>query len=246
MIHVANPDTKFAAGIVTPSSGPVQPQRIQEESKKGDVEMIDTSSAPKLQKSPSKNKQAPLTDQEVKKAHCNHGPNAKCINCLGITKENIKEVKHTCNHSPLQKCPNCISGDKEDKFVKHESFEAFLSELKSKCKGKHQPDQKCQNCVPFSQFSYKVNYKCPNHKPFPEGMCNKCLPPAVVLKRQIYRHVDYVSFMNFIEMSSFVNYWQQSSGCMEQRMAWLYGYYSEDPNYPEGVRVNIEAIYEPV
>ena len=32
---------------------------------------------------------------------------------------------------------------------------------------------------------------------------------------------------------------------MEQRMAWLYGYYSEDPTYPEGVRVNIEAIYEP-
>jgi nuclear protein localization protein 4 homolog len=25
----------------------------------------------------------------------------------------------------------------------------------------------------------------------------------------------------------------------------LYGYYSEDPNYPEGVRVNVEAIYEP-
>jgi nuclear protein localization family protein 4 len=77
-------------------------------------------------------------------------------------------------------------------------------------------------------------------------MCNKCLPAAVVLKRQTYRHVDYVSFMNFTEMSSFVNFWQQSSGCMEQRMAWLYGYYSEDPNYPEGVRVNIEAIYEPL
>ena len=28
-------------------------------------------------------------------------------------------------------------------------------------------------------------------------------------------------------------------------MAWLYGYYSEDPNYPEGVRVNVEAIYGP-
>ena len=28
-------------------------------------------------------------------------------------------------------------------------------------------------------------------------------------------------------------------------MAYLYGYYSEDPNYPEGVRVNIEALYEP-
>ena len=28
-------------------------------------------------------------------------------------------------------------------------------------------------------------------------------------------------------------------------MGWLYGYYSEDPNFPDGVRVNIEAIYEP-
>jgi nuclear protein localization family protein 4 len=31
----------------------------------------------------------------------------------------------------------------------------------------------------------------------------------------------------------------------EQRMGWLYGYYSEDPNFPDGVRVNVEAIYEP-
>ena len=31
----------------------------------------------------------------------------------------------------------------------------------------------------------------------------------------------------------------------EQRMAWLYGYYSEDPNVKDGVRLNIEAIYEP-
>lgn len=28
-------------------------------------------------------------------------------------------------------------------------------------------------------------------------------------------------------------------------MGYLYGYYSEDPNYPYGVRVNIEALYEP-
>lgn len=32
---------------------------------------------------------------------------------------------------------------------------------------------------------------------------------------------------------------------MEQRVSWLYGYYSEDPNYPEGVRVNVEALYDP-
>ena len=28
-------------------------------------------------------------------------------------------------------------------------------------------------------------------------------------------------------------------------MGYLYGYYSEDPNFPDGVRVNCEAIYEP-
>lgn len=28
-------------------------------------------------------------------------------------------------------------------------------------------------------------------------------------------------------------------------MGYLYGYYSDDPNYPHGVRCNIEAIYEP-
>lgn len=75
-------------------------------------------------------------------------------------------------------------------------------------------------------------------------MCNKCLPPAVVLKRQTYRHLDYVSFMNVREMQSFIGHWQRL-GLGEQRMAYLYGYYSEDPNFPEGVRVNVEAIYEP-
>ena len=25
----------------------------------------------------------------------------------------------------------------------------------------------------------------------------------------------------------------------------MYGYFSEDPNYPEGVRVNVEVVYEP-
>jgi nuclear protein localization protein 4 homolog len=171
--------------------------------------MIDTTSkqnsSPTLKKHKSK---PPLTEEEVKKQHCHHGPMAKCINCLGVTKENVKDVKSICKHGPTAKCPNCLTTDKDQPVVKHESFEHFISEIKVKCKGKHKADQKCQNCVPFSQFSYKVNYKCPNHQPYPIGMCNKCLPPAVVLKRQSYRHVDYVSFMNFNEMSSFVNFWQ--------------------------------------
>jgi nuclear protein localization family protein 4 len=75
-------------------------------------------------------------------------------------------------------------------------------------------------------------------------MCNKCLPPAVILAGQNFRHVDYVSFMNYRDIGSFVGAWQQT-GHYEQRMAYLYGYYSEDPNFKDGVRVNIEALYEP-
>jgi nuclear protein localization family protein 4 len=32
---------------------------------------------------------------------------------------------------------------------------------------------------------------------------------------------------------------------MEQRVSHLFGYYSEDPNYPSGIRCNVEAIYDP-
>jgi hypothetical protein len=46
--------------------------------------MIDTTTkngSPPMKKQHSK----PLTDEEVKKSHCKHGPMAKCINCLGVT-----------------------------------------------------------------------------------------------------------------------------------------------------------------
>ena len=128
--------------------------------------------------------------------------------------------------------------------MKHQSFDNYLRERLGKCKDKHLPHQKCQDCTFEKDISYKVKYDCPDHKPFPQGMCQKCLPPTVILGRQSYRHVDYVSFMNVKEMSQFVGAWQRT-GQYEQRMGWLYGYYSEDPNFPDGVRVNVEAIYEP-
>ena len=78
-----------------------------EEVKKGDHEMIDTST--NHHGSPQKHKTKPLTEEEVKKSHCSHGPNGKCINCLGVTKESIKEVKHQCKHGPNEKCVNCLS-----------------------------------------------------------------------------------------------------------------------------------------
>jgi hypothetical protein len=51
---------------------------------------IDTSSKQKVNGgSPTlgKHKSKVLSEEEVKKSHCTHGPNGKCINCLGVTKE---------------------------------------------------------------------------------------------------------------------------------------------------------------
>lgn len=62
------------------------------------------------------------------------------------------------------------------------------------------------------------------------------------MKRQEYRHVDYVQFMNSAEISNFVNYWLNT---FEERVGWLYGYYAEDPDYELGIRAVVEAIYEP-
>lgn len=69
------------------------------------------------------------------------------------------------------------------------------------------------------------------------------MPATAVLARQPYRHVDYVQLMNSSEMNGFVSYWQHKG--MQQRAGFLYGYYAEDPNYPDGIRAVVETIYEP-
>lgn len=102
------------------------------------------------------------------------------------------------------------NAEDDDKFIKHQSYDNFLRERLSKCGDKHLPHQKCQDCTFEKDISYKVKYDCIDHKPFPLGMCQKCLPPTVILGRQPFRHVDYVSFMNFKEMSQFVGAWQRT------------------------------------
>jgi len=152
-------------------------------------------------------------------------------------------IKYNCNHGPQGKCPNCMNKDLiED--AKHISFDEFLNIGKQKCKGTHESNSKCNNCLPPLEKSYVMKKNCPNHAPYPEGLCVKCMPPGVVLGRQRYRHVDYVSFMNFEEVNMFVQQWQKDN-CLKQRMAYLFGYFAEDPNYANGVRAVVEALYEP-
>lgn len=41
-----------------------------------------------------------------------------------------------------------------------------------------------------------------------------------------------------------MNKWTNNKHAI-QKVGWLYGYYTEDKNFEEGVRAIVEAIYEP-
>jgi nuclear protein localization family protein 4 len=51
--------------------------------------------------------------------------------------------------------------------------------------------------------------------------------------------------MNVKDISNFVKYWVDAKHTAEQRVAFLYGYYAEDPHYKGGIRGIVEALYEP-
>ena len=150
-----------------------------------------------------------------------------------------KKQKGKCDHGPKAKCLNCVNTENEN--VKHLSFDSFIDKNYAKCKS-HSQNQKCNNCLVDLEFDYKVKKNCRNHEPYPKGVCSKCLPPLIKIKRQPYRHVDYTQFMNFKEMGDMIKYWLKN---INQRVAFLYGYYAEDPIYNKGVRAVVETLYEP-
>jgi nuclear protein localization family protein 4 len=191
---------------------------------------------------------------EVEEQHlrrCQHGPGVRCINCIVLEEAKRKLEDNTpkkedlswmCSHPPSIKCVKCM----KDNFVagiKHQSFETFMAVKRARCQ--HKAEASCPNCLPPAETSYKLKLNCLKHPPYPAGVCNSCMPATAVLARQPYRHVDYVEFMNVKEVTSFVRHWESDLSCMQQRVGFLYGYYAEDPNYPDGVRAVVEAIYEP-
>lgn len=206
---------------------------------------------PQLPSLSSQDSSEPSNPDHVHIRKCTHGPNQRCINCLtrddaknreeGKTEPTKKDSSWLCRHAPEGKCINCLKDD----FVagiKHQSFEHFMSTRRSKCQ--HPLSSKCPNCMPPNEVSYKTNLQCTKHPPWPASICNSCMPPTAVLARQPFRHVDYMELMNVSEVTNFVQYWQESHS-MLQRVGFLYGYYAEDPNYPDGVRAIMETIYEP-
>ncbi len=72
---------------------------------------------------------------------------------------------------------------------------------------------------------------CPNHPPYPKGICNKCQPPNIQLKAPIYRHVDFVSVKNGEQLTDICQKMMKGFG-QKNYYGYLYGYFQEDNNYP--------------
>lgn len=71
--------------------------------------------------------------------------------------------------------------------------------------------------------SYKLDKNCKNGCKYPARICNQCMPPTITMKRQVYRHVDFVQFMNKSEIDRFVMDWNKSNQ-MKQKVGYMYGY----------------------
>lgn len=99
---------------------------------------------------------------------CHHGTKGQCINC-----------------SPLEPY-NQTYLDSHEPPIRHLSFHSYLRKLAGGAdKGKF---------VSLEDLSFKLKPGCTMHPAWPNGICSKCSPGVVTLKRQEYRHVDLVQF----------------------------------------------------
>ncbi|XP_073246100.1 nuclear protein localization protein 4 homolog isoform X4 [Porites lutea] len=147
---------------------------------------------------------------------CHHNPNSKCIHCVPLEPYDEEYLK---NHQPP---------------IKHMSFHAFLKKL-------GQGTERGKFTV-LEDTSCRIKPGCTEHPPWPGGICTKCQPSAITLKRQTYRHVDNILFENPFIVEPFLNYWRKTGN---QRLGFLYGRYEHHKDVPLGIRASVAAIYEP-
>lgn len=161
-------------------------------------------------------KQDGLIHRERDPQLCHHNPNSKCIHCVPLEPYDEEYLK---NHKPP---------------IKHMSFHAFIKKLGGGTdRGKF---------TVLEDTSCRIKPGCTEHPPWPGGICTKCQPSAITLKRQVYRHVDNILFENPFIVEPFLNYWRKTGN---QRLGFLYGRYEHHKDVPLGIRASVAAIYEP-
>ncbi|XP_050407699.1 nuclear protein localization protein 4 homolog [Patella vulgata] len=147
---------------------------------------------------------------------CRHGPQGKCLHCVPLEPYDEEFLK---------------SCDPPIKFL---SFHSYIRKLTGGIdKGKF---------VNLENISCKIKSGCKEHPPWPGGICTKCQPNAVTLKRQTYRHVDNIMFENASIADRFLNFWRSTGN---QHCGILYGRYEPFKDTPLGIKATITAIYEP-
>lgn len=149
-----------------------------------------------------------------------------------------------CRHSGQGMCEYCSPlppWDQEyhDKnLIKHISFHSQLALLNSETN----KETGSSFIPPLKPSDFKILKPCPSgHEPWPRGICSKCQPSAITLKRQKFRMVDHVEFQRADIVNNFIDAWRRSG---VQRAGLLVGSYDTYDKTPLGIKAKVEAIYE--
>lgn len=149
---------------------------------------------------------------------------------------------HYCHHGDSGMCSHCMplepfdAGYQAEKGIKHLSLHAHLRKLAQASRSK-----------PAGALLEEPNFSLPStctgqHPPYPEGICTKCQPSAIILNTQPFRMVDHVELDSPRLIEDFLAGWRASG---YQRFGWLLGRYDVYEGVPLGIKAVVQAIYEP-